>query len=111
MPVDILDGVNKMIQAVKDFGTYMVLTPKTAYVHAGTEDGILRNCTSMLVLKHALKFGTYQSKTVKNIVVLGIKNSQENGLLNMVYILGKEENIFLLEREEITKTEILNMHD
>ena len=109
---DITDSyVNKMIQAVKDFGTYMVLTPKTAYVHAGTEDGILRNCTSMLVLKHALKFGTYQSKTVKNIVVLGIKNSQENGLLNMVYILGKEENIFLLEREEITKTEILNMHD
>lgn len=109
---DITDSyVNKMIQAVKDFGTYMVLTPKTAYVHAGTEDGILRNCTSMLVLKHALKFGTYQSKTVKNIVVLGIKNSQENGLLNMVFILGKEENIFLLEREEITKTEILNMHD
>ena len=109
---DITDSyVNKMIQAVKDFGTYMVLTPKTAYVHAGTEDGILRNCTSMLVLKHALKFGTYQSKTVKNIVVLGIKNSQENGLLNMVYILEKEENILLLEREEITKTEILNMHD
>lgn len=103
--------VNKMIQAVKDFGTYMVLTPKTAYVHAGAEDGILRNCTSMLVLKHALKFGTHQSKTVKNIVVLGIKNSQENGLLNMVYILGKEENVFLLEQEEITKTEILNMHD
>ena len=50
---------------LKDFGTYMVLTPKTAYVHAGAEDGIHRNCTSMLVLKHALKFGTYQSKTVR----------------------------------------------
>lgn len=103
--------VDCMIHAVKDFGTYMVLTPKTAYVHAGVNDGIIENCTSMLVLKHDLAFGYQNAKLVRNIVVLGIKNKDENDLLNLVYILEKEENIRMLEQENVHEEMILKIHD
>lgn len=103
--------VNSMIWAVKEFGTYMVLTPKTAYVHAGIEDGVQKNCVSMLVLKHPVEFGDVNPKTVSNIVVLGIRNKEKNNLLNLAYILEKENNINLLENEKTDIKQILEMHD
>ena len=103
--------IDSMIRAVNDYGTYMVLTPKTAYVHAGIDDGIRENCTSMLVLRNEMAFGYQNAKMVRNIVVLGIKNKNENNLLNLVYILEKENNLKLLAQKDINKEMILNIHD
>ncbi|TDW16263.1 BglG family transcriptional antiterminator [Breznakia blatticola] len=103
--------VETMIYAVNEYGTYMVMTPETAYIHAGVDDGIYQNCTAMLVLKHPVMFGYNNPKLVRNIVILGIENKQENDLLNIAYILEKEWNIKQLEHKEITKEMILDMHD
>lgn len=100
-----------MINAVNDYGTYMVMTPKTAYVHAGANDGINQNCIAILVLKKPLVFGYSNSKLVNNIVILGIKDKHENDLLNIAYIFEKEKNIELLSSPEIDTEMIINMHD
>lgn len=46
-----------MIQAVNEFGTYMVITPKVAYVHAGKDDGVNKNCVSLLLLENEIPLG------------------------------------------------------
>lgn len=102
--------VNKMIEAVEQFGTYMVLVPETAFIHAGTEDGINENCTALLVLKNPLVFGNKNSKMVRNLVVLGVKNKGEDSLLKLIYIFENESNLESLKSKKITTDIILNMH-
>lgn len=104
--------VDEMIHAVNQYGTYMVLTPEVAYVHAGVNDGIYENCTAMLWLKRPLLFGSFNKKWIRAIIVLGIKHKTETSdLLHLAYILEKQENIDLLKRPDVTAKDILRMHD
>jgi mannitol operon transcriptional antiterminator len=101
--------VDKMIEAVEQFGTYMVLVPETAFIHAGAEDGINENCTAILVLKNPIIFGGKNSKIVRNLVVLGIKNKEDKSLLKLIYIFENKLNLFDLKSRKITIDRVLNM--
>ena len=103
--------VNEMTNAVDKYGTYMILTENTAFVHAGKDDGIKKNCISMMALRQRIEFGDNNPKKINNIVVLGIKDQNETELLNVVSILGKEENIELLKSGDFDMETILNMHN
>lgn len=103
--------VNAMIDAVKNYGTYMVLTPGCAYVHAGIHDGIKENCTALLTMHQPLLFGDHNAKSVHTIVVLGIHDKEDNDLLNLAYILEKERNIKALCAKDVDVQAILSMHD
>lgn len=103
--------VNRMIEAVEQFGTYMVLVPETAFIHAGTEDGINENCTAILVLRNPIIFGNKNSKIVRNLVVLGIKNKDEDSLLKLIYVFENKLNLSNLASKEVTIDTIHNMHD
>lgn len=103
--------VERMISAVEDFGPYMVLTPKCAYVHAGVNDGTLTNCASMLVLAHDIPFGPASRKQVRCIVVLGIHDTERSFLLALAPILEREENIAALEDPLLNVPRVLDMHD
>lgn len=102
--------VDSMINAVNELGTYMVLVEETAFVHAGTNDGIMSDCISLLNLKRPVIFGKSNSKLVRNIIVMGIKNRENKDALNIVNILAKKENLDLL-KGDITIDQILDMHD
>lgn len=101
--------IDKMIEAVERFGTYMVLVPDTAFIHAGTEDGINENCASVLILNHPILLGDKNPKLVRNFVVLGIKNKMDNSLLKLVYIFEKEENLEKLKRLDISIQEVYEL--
>ena len=103
--------VNRMIEAVEQFGTYMVFVPETAFIHAGTEDGINENCTAILVLRNPIIFSNKNSKIVRNLVVLGIKNKDEDSLLKFIYIFENKLNLSNLASKKITIDAIYNMHD
>ena len=103
--------VIKMIDAVKQFGTYMVLVEETAFVHAGVDDGIKDDCTSILVLKKPVTFGYKNPKSVRNIVILGIKNKINNPLIDLIYIFEKEDNLKRLKNKTINVDEIYLMHN
>jgi mannitol operon transcriptional antiterminator len=102
--------VDAMINAVHEFGVYMVLTPETAFVHAGINDGITCDCASVLVCRNALTFGSQNSKRIHSIVVLGIKNREKTDLINLASIFGRPENIVALKNPEIDIKTISNMH-
>lgn len=101
--------VNTMIQAVNEFGTYMVITPKVAYVHAGKDDGVNKNCVSLLLLENEIPFGSFNTKPVIAIVVLGICDKEESQLLNIANILDIPENIELLKNSKNIES-ILSLH-
>ena len=103
--------VEKMIKAVDDLGTYMVLLPETSFVHAGIEDGINEECCAMLVLKKPLMFGESNSKKVRNIVVIAIKDKNKTPLLDLVNILNSRDNLSKLKSSSLTIEEIKNLHD
>lgn len=102
--------VDRMISAVEDFGPYMVLTPGTAYVHAGVHDGIHENCLAICVLSKSIPFGPANEKSIRTIVVLGVHDKERSDLLNLAPILEREENISLLEREDIGIDDVWHLH-
>ena len=103
--------VNKMIEAVNKFGTYMVLVDGIAFIHAGTDDGINENCTSILLIKNPIPFGNKNTKIVKCLVILGIQNKEENSLLNTVCVFENKMNQLALDNKNISIDEIYEMHD
>jgi len=57
-------------------------------------------------------FGNFNKKKICAVVVLGINNRKEDSdLLNLAYILGKEENLKRLKEKDITIKDILELHD
>lgn len=103
--------VDRMIEAVNRLGTYMVIVPGTAFVHAGTSDGIHADCSALLVLKKPVIFGDHDAKKVSNIVVTGVLNREKTALLDLVYIFAKQANQRLLQEDDITKEIILNLNN
>ena len=103
--------VNKMIDAVNQFGTYMVLVDGIAFIHAGTNDGINENCTAILVIKNPIAFGDKNTKIVRCLVILGIQNKEENSLLNLVCVFENKLNLLALDNKNITLEQIFNMHN
>ncbi|RVU96901.1 PRD domain-containing protein [Coriobacteriales bacterium OH1046] len=103
--------VGCMTDAVIELGTYMVLLPETAFVHAGTEDGIHEDCSALLVLRNPVVFGDRGAKLVRTIVVLGVKNREKTILLDLVDIFSKDANRRVLAQDFVTKEIIANLHN
>ena len=100
-----------MVDAVRTLGTYMVLLPETAFVHAGTDSGIHEDCCSLLVLKQPIILGDGKGKLVRNIIVLGVKNREKLTLLDLVSIFQEEKNRALLADKNIDIDSILELHN
>lgn len=101
--------IRRMISAVKEFGTYMVMTPGTAYVHAGSEDGINQDCTALLVMRGPIPFGDDNVKMVRNIVVLGLRDEGSGSLLSLAHIFARESNQQVLASPEVNVDAILDL--
>lgn len=103
--------VDQMVAAVENYGPYMVLTPGVAYVHAGVDDGIKRNCIAVLVLNEPIDFGpSGESKRIRVIVVLGVRDKEQSELLNLASIFERGESIRAFERCTDVES-ILALHD
>ena len=102
--------VERMIKAVEDFGPYMVLTPGTAYVHAGVNDGIHANCVAVCVLNHEIPFGAEAKKHIQTIVVLGIFDKTRSDLLSLAPIFERSENIQILSSGDVDVDTVLGLH-
>lgn len=103
--------VEAMVNAVTDFGTYMVLTPETAYVHAGIDDGIWRDCAAVLALRSPIPFGLLNQKSSRTIVVLGIRDKERSDLLYLASIFDRQENRARLRDPGLEPGVIWHMHD
>ena len=84
--------ITKMIWAVESLGPYMVILPKIAFVHAGNEDGVIRNGISCLRMARPLSFGSQKATDVQVIFVIASKAKEDMGLLKLVRIIENMDN-------------------
>ncbi len=103
--------VERMISVVEEFGTYMVILPNTAFVHAGNDDGIREECCSLLVMRKPLVFGDKNPKTVRNIVVVGVKKKEKMLILDLADILSRKENLNYLRSADVSVEGIGELSD
>ena len=102
--------VDRMIGAVEDFGPYMVLTPGTAYVHAGVNDGTFANCVAICVLAREIPLGPANEKRIRTIIVLGMHDKNRSDLLNLAPIFERPETIAALEDGGLNVDDVLELH-
>jgi transcriptional antiterminator len=88
--------ITKMIWAVESLGPYMVILPKIAFVHAGNQDGVLRNGISCLRMSKPILFGNQKATEVQVIFVIASKEKEDMGLLKLVRIIENQNNYHIL---------------
>lgn len=93
--------IDAMIANVEKFGTYIVIAPKVAMPHSRPEDGVNKNCVSMLKINKGIGFEGEEEK-VYIFFVLGAVNSDSHieTLMELMELIEDEEKI-----DEIIKAE------
>lgn len=69
--------IDSMIENVNRFGSYIVIAPKVAMPHARPENGVNRDCISMLKLDEGVLFDG-EEEEVQLFFVLGAVNSDSH---------------------------------
>ncbi|MFC0524942.1 BglG family transcription antiterminator [Pontibacillus salicampi] len=82
--------VQEMIMSVEQNGTYMVLLPKIAFVHAAP-DNVVEEGLTMTVFDNEMDFGSFNTEKVKIIVVLAMKEPHNQDFLKLFQYLESEE--------------------
>ncbi|WP_059106178.1 BglG family transcription antiterminator [Shouchella shacheensis] len=82
--------IQEMIMSVERNGTYMVLLPKIAFVHASPEN-VIKEGISMTVFDEEIDFGSFNPERVKIIIVLAIKEAHNQDFLQLFRYLESPE--------------------
>ncbi len=85
--------VESIINTVKEFGPYFVITKGIALPHASSENNVNQNAMTITVLKDSVSFGHEFNDPVKKIFVLAVKNSTDHidSLSELVELLSDEK--------------------
>lgn len=86
--------VDYMIDSVKEFGPYVVISPKLAIAHAAPGKGVLRNDMSLITLSSPVNFGS-ANDPVSVILCFGCTDptSHLDRLTRIAELLSKESRI------------------
>ena len=86
--------IDAMIANVNTFGTYIVIAPKVAMPHSRPEDGVNKNCVSLLKVNEGVLFEGEEEK-VYVFFVLGAVNSDSHieTLMELMELIEDEEKI------------------
>ena len=98
--------VRAMINNVKKFGAYIVINDVIALAHSRPEDGVTRNCLSLLKINEGVVFDKAFDDKVYLIFVLGAvdNSSHMNVLLKLMEIIDNEVLIKnLIKADTITE--------
>lgn len=86
--------IDAMIANVNKFGTYIVIAPKVAMPHSRPEDGVNKNCVSLLKVNEGVLFEGEEER-VYVFFVLGAVNSDSHieTLMELMELIEDEEKI------------------
>lgn len=99
--------VDTIIKKIEERGNYIIIEPKVAMPHARPEDGVNKNCISLLKINEGVSFEGEEEK-VYLIFMLGAKDSSSHIdiLRDLMNVIDNEEKINKLilakSLEEIT---------
>lgn len=88
-----MEYAEAMINGVKEFGPYMVLTPGVAMPHAKSAAGVKRAGTAVVTLKNPVEFGSEANDPVD--VLISFAAGDKSGHIKMIQalagVLGNQE--------------------
>lgn len=89
---------NKMINAVKNYGPYIVIAPGIALAHASSKDGVNEIGMSLVTLNKGIPFGNTENDPVKIVVCLAAidHHTHLKALSELVALLDDEEFVEML---------------
>jgi mannitol/fructose-specific phosphotransferase system IIA component (Ntr-type)/transcriptional antiterminator len=82
--------IDAMINNINKMGPYVVIAPGIAMPHALPNDGVIKSCISLTVLKDEVKFGNAANDPVKLIFCIGSKDGKDhmNVLSELIGAIG-----------------------
>lgn len=100
------DYITRMIQAVHEYGPYIVIAPGIALFHARPESSVKKICLSMITLKNPVNFGAGENDPVYLVFALAAidHDSHLKLMANLMTILQDAELLDFIRKEtNITK--------
>jgi len=93
--------IEYMIESVKEYGPYVVISPKLAIAHAAPGRGVIRNDMSLITLSSPVNFGS-ANDPVSVILCFGCTDptSHLDRLTRIAELLSKESRISELTEAE-----------
>src|SRR5699024_7554968 len=102
--------ITKMLEAVDEFGPYIVIAPGLALFHARPESNVKDICLSMITLEEPVRFGAKEKDPVDLVFALGAidhdshlqvmadlaKVLQDNDLVNKIKQETSVDNVLQL---------------
>lgn len=86
--------IDAMIANVNKFGTYIVIAPKVAMPHSRPEDGVNKNCVSMLKINEGVVFEGEEEKVYVFFVLGAVNNdSHIETLMELMELIEDEDKI------------------
>jgi len=85
--------VKAMIEAVENFGPYMVFIPNIAIVHASPNAGVIKEGVSILTLDKPLVLGDISGVSVSCFIVLATLHKESKLFMNLISLLEDKDNI------------------
>ena len=86
--------IDAMIANVNKFGTYIVIAPKVAMPHSRPEDGVNKNCVSMLKINEGILFEGEEEKVYVFFVLGAVNNdSHIETLMELMELIEDEDRI------------------
>ena len=101
--------VDAMIETVESLGPYIVIAPGVALPHARPEDGVIKPCMSVVILKDPVNFGNEYNDPVKLVVSFGTvdRRAHVKALCKLARIIGDSKKLKRLmdatETQEVKK--------
>lgn len=97
--------IEAMVKTVKEMGPYIVILPGIAMPHARPEDGVREIGISIVTLKEAVSFGSYENDPVKVIIAIASTDhiSHMKALSQLMNVMENEnflQNIIKAKKEE-----------
>ena len=91
--------VDAMVEAVREHGPYIVLTPGVAIPHARCESGAIGTGVSLITLKEPVDFLDSENNPVNIVICLAAadKTAHLDLLKDLSLLIGSEENVTLLK--------------
>ncbi|MCL2560437.1 MAG: BglG family transcription antiterminator [Turicibacter sp.] len=87
------DYVQAMIEAVENFGPYMVFIQDIAVVHAEPSRGVLQEGLSVLTLEVPIVLGDMQGVPVSCFIVLATAEKESQLFMKLIRLLDNKDNV------------------
>lgn len=103
--------IEAMVNSVKKYGSYIVITPHIALAHASLNDGVNKIGFSLITLKDEIKFNHEANDPVKVVITLAATDQTHHlkALSELMSLLGNEDFLRLAYDPCTTKKDMLSL--